>query len=56
MAGKVAERDALLPAIATLLQASPAEYHTLEKLLHNTAPPAVQMLSAVQMLGSKLWG
>eukprot|EP00798_Chlamydomonas_sp_ICE-L_P010438 gene10437-8388_t len=43
--GKVAERDVLLPAVATLLQASPAEFALLKKLLQNTAPPGTQMMS-----------
>jgi len=46
MAGRVAERDALLPAVATLLQATPAEYKVLRKVCVNTAPPTVQVLSA----------
>ncbi|KAF5827804.1 hypothetical protein DUNSADRAFT_18709 [Dunaliella salina] len=52
-AGRVAERDALLPAVATLLQATPQEFHTLQRVLQNTAPPSVQVLSA---LGIKLPG
>lgn len=47
MAGKVAERDALLPAIAALLQATPAEFNAMKKVLANTAPPSTQMLSAL---------
>jgi hypothetical protein len=46
-AGRVTERDALLPAIATLVQASPAEFHVMKRVLANTAPPATQVLSAL---------
>ncbi|KAL6748519.1 hypothetical protein V8C86DRAFT_2875417 [Haematococcus lacustris] len=53
LAGKVAERDALLPAVATLLQASPAEFQVLRKVVVNTTPPSVQVLSA---LGFRLPG
>lgn len=51
MTGKVAEREVLLPAVAALLQASPAEFQVLKRLVVNTAPSSVQMLSA---LGLKL--
>ena len=45
--GKVAERDVLLPAVAAILQASPAEFAILKRLFVNTTtPPAMQMLSA----------
>jgi HAE1 family hydrophobic/amphiphilic exporter-1 len=45
--GKVAERDVLLPAVAAILQASPAEFAILKKMFVNTTtPPAMQMLSA----------
>lgn len=44
--GKVAERDVLLPAVAAILQASPAEFAILKKMFVNTTtPPAMQMLS-----------
>ncbi|KAG2445730.1 hypothetical protein HXX76_000336 [Chlamydomonas incerta] len=42
---KITERDALLPAVGTLLQASPAEYAALQKILKATQPPSRQMLS-----------
>jgi hypothetical protein len=48
VAGRVGERDALLPAIATLVGASPAEYATMRKVLANTAPASTQVWS---MLG-----
>ena len=49
---QVAERDVLLPAVAAILQASPAEFAILKRLFVNTTtPPAMQMLSA---LGFKL--
>jgi hypothetical protein len=45
--GKVAERDVLLPAVAAILQASPAEFGLLKRLFMNTTtPPAMQVLSA----------
>ena len=47
MTGKVAEREVLLPAVAALLQASPAEFQVLKRLVVNTAPSSVQMLSAL---------
>jgi hypothetical protein len=46
-AGRTAERDALLPAIAALVQASPAEYHVMKRVLANTAPATAQVLSAL---------
>jgi hypothetical protein len=51
VAGKTAERDALLPAIAALVQATPVEFQTMKKVLANTAPAGSQMLS---VLGIKL--
>ncbi|KAG2451383.1 hypothetical protein HYH02_003985 [Chlamydomonas schloesseri] len=45
MLSKITERDALLPAVGTLLQASPAEYAALQKILKATQPPSRQMLS-----------
>jgi hypothetical protein len=46
-AGRTAERDALLPAIAALVQASPAEFHVMKRVLANTAPATTQVLSAL---------
>lgn len=45
MAGKAAERDALLPAVAAVLQATPAEFAAMRKVLAATAPPATQVMS-----------
>lgn len=50
MAGKTAERDALLPAVAAVLQATPAEFAAMRKVLAATAPPATQVLSALGRL------
>jgi hypothetical protein len=50
MAGKAAERDALLPAVAAVLQATPAEFAAMRKVLAATAPPATQVLSALGRL------
>jgi hypothetical protein len=49
-AGKAAERDALLPAVATLLQATPAEFTAMQRVLANTAPPGAQVLSTLGRL------
>jgi hypothetical protein len=48
---QVSERDALLPAVATLLQATPAEFGAMQRVLANTAPPGAQVLS---VLGIKI--
>jgi hypothetical protein len=45
MAGKTAERDALLPAVAAVLQATPAEFGAMRRVLAATAPSSTQMLS-----------
>lgn len=45
VAGKAAERDALLPAIAAVLQASPAEYSAMCKVLAASALPSSQVKS-----------
>jgi hypothetical protein len=50
LAGKAAERDALLPAVAAVLQATPAEYAAMRKVLAATAPPATQVLSTLGRL------
>jgi hypothetical protein len=50
MAGKTAERDTLLPAVAAVLQATPAEFAAMRKVLAATAPPATQVLSALGRL------
>jgi hypothetical protein len=50
VAGKVAERDALLPAIAAVLHATPQEFAAMRKVLAATAPPATQMLSVLGKL------
>ncbi|PNH04377.1 hypothetical protein TSOC_009466, partial [Tetrabaena socialis] len=47
LSGKAAERDMLLPAVATLLQASQEEYAVLNKILRATAPPSRQMLAVL---------
>jgi hypothetical protein len=47
VAGRAVERDALLPAIAALVQASPAEFHVMKRVLANTAPATTQVLSAL---------
>lgn len=49
---RIQERDVLLPAVATLLQATPQEFKVLRKLMVNTAPPSMQMLGTV--LGWKI--
>ncbi|GIL82516.1 hypothetical protein Vretifemale_11337 [Volvox reticuliferus] len=45
LTNKVQERDILLPAVATLLQATQEEYIALQKILRATMPPSRQMLS-----------
>ncbi len=46
--GKVQERDVLLPAVAALLQATPAEFAVLKRIISNTTtPPAMQMLTSL---------
>lgn len=50
MAGKTTERDALLPAVAAVLQATPAEFAAMRKVLAATAPPATQVLSVLGRL------
>jgi hypothetical protein len=45
MAGKTAERDALLPAVAAVLQATPAEFGAMRRVLAATAPPSTQVFS-----------
>ncbi|GLI70689.1 hypothetical protein VaNZ11_015629 [Volvox africanus] len=45
LTNKAQERDMLLPAIATLLQATQEEYIALQKILRATMPPSRQMLS-----------
>lgn len=47
MAGKTGERDALLPAVAAVLQATPAEFAAMRKVLAATAPPGTQMRSVL---------
>jgi hypothetical protein len=47
MAGRASERDALLPAVAALLQATPGEFAAMRRVLANTAPPGAQVLSAL---------
>lgn len=56
MAGKTAERDALLPAVAAVLQATPAEFAAMRKVLAATAPPATQVLSALGRLAQLTTG
>lgn len=46
VSGKLSERDALLPAVATLLHATPAEFRALKAVVANTTQPVSQMLSA----------
>lgn len=48
---KIAERDALLPAVAALLQASPAEFQAFKKVLANTNPASTQLWSVLGMGG-----
>lgn len=48
---KIAERDALLPAVAALLQASPAEFQAFKKVLANTNPATTQLWSVLGMGG-----
>ncbi|GLC35111.1 hypothetical protein PLESTM_000280600 [Pleodorina starrii] len=45
LTNKVQERDMLLPAVATLLQATQEEFIALQKILRATMPPSRQMLS-----------
>ncbi|MEW5306301.1 MAG: hypothetical protein WDW36_008773 [Sanguina aurantia] len=47
--GRTGERDALLPAVAALLQASPAEFKVFKKVLANTNPASTQLWSVLGM-------
>lgn len=56
MAGKVQERDVLLPAVAALLQVSPIEYKLLKKVTQNTTDPAgMQVMSAATSTASSIY-
>jgi hypothetical protein len=50
VAGRTAERDALLPAVAAVTQASPAEFAAMRRVLANTAPAGQQMLSSLMSI------
>ncbi|WIA17304.1 hypothetical protein OEZ85_014171 [Tetradesmus obliquus] len=52
MAGKAAERDALLPAVAAVLQATPAEFGAMRRVAAATAPPGTQVLGVLGRLAN----
>lgn len=39
-----------MPAVAALLQATPAEFAAMQRVLANTAPPSQQLLSSFSKL------
>lgn len=47
VAGRTAERDALLPAVAAVVGASPAEFAAMRRVLVNTAPASTQVLNTL---------